>query len=131
VAKLRLVLVADRPDWTPQEPTGDGYLLVNWGLADSLELQRAHPDMPEPRTRLASARLALACLRELGGAAYLPLTMVTSSLRRGLLHPVKNAATFSRGVFAVYQMRSGNGALIERVLVIFRRILRSRRATGE
>lgn len=120
VAKLRLVLVADRPGLPPQEATGNGYLMVDWGLAHALELQRAYPDMPEPHTRLASARLALAYLRELGGAAYLPLPMVSSALRRGRLHRVGGAPIFTRSVFAVFQVRSSNEALIERVLQGFR-----------
>ena len=128
VAKLKLVLVADRPSLSPQEATGDGYLLVDWGLAHALELQRAYPDMPEPHTRLASARLAAAYLRELGGAAYLPLPMVSSALRRGRLHRVAGAAIFTRSVFAVYQVRSSNVELIERVLQGFRPPPRSRRA---
>lgn len=131
VAKLRLLLVADRPGLTPEEATGDGYLLVDWGLAHSLELQRAYPDMPEPQTRLASARLALAYLRELGGAAYLPLPMVTSALRRGRLHRIYRAPHFTRSVFAVYQVRSVNESLIDRVLEIFRPVSKSRRISGQ
>ena len=127
VAKLRLALVADRPGLTPQEATGEGYLLVDWGLAHSLELQRAYPDMPEPQTRLASARMASAYLRELGGAAYLPLPMVASALRRARLHRVAGAAVFTRSVFAVYQLRSSSEALIEQALAAFVPVVRGRR----
>ena len=127
VAKLRLVLVTDRPGLTPGEATGDGYLWVDWGLAHALEMQRAYPDMLEPQTRLASARLASAYLRELGGAAYLPLPMVASSLRRARLHRVAGAAVFTRSVYAVYQLRSSNEALIERALAAFVSVVRGRR----
>lgn len=131
VAKLKLALIADRPGLTPQEATGDGYLLVDWGLAHALELQRAYPDMPEPQTRLASARLAAAYMRELGGAAYLPLSMVNSALRRGRLYGVAGAAVFTRSVFAIYQLRASNEEVIERVLDAFRPIVRPRRTLVE
>lgn len=127
VAKLRLVLVADRPELTPEEATGAGYLLVDWGLAHALELQRAYPDMPEPQTRLASARLASAYLRELGGAAYLPLPMVTSALRRGRLHRVAGAAIFTRSIFAVYPVRGDRAPLIDQALAAFVPVVRGRR----
>lgn len=127
VARLRLVLVSDRPGLSAEEAIGSGYLLVNWGLAHLLELQRAYPDMPEPRTRLASARLALAYLRELGGAAYLPLPMVTSALRRGRLHRVAGAAHFARSVFAVFPVRSSRMEQIEGALRAFVPVTRVRR----
>jgi DNA-binding transcriptional LysR family regulator len=116
VGRLRLVLVADRPNVTPETAVGEGFLLVDWGLAHGLELRRAFPDMPEPHTRLAGARLALACLREFGGAAYLPLSLVISPLRRRRLHRVPQAPVFEREVFAIYPVRSERRELIEAVL---------------
>ncbi len=127
VARLRLVLVADRPGLTPAEATAEGYLLVDWGLAHSLELQRAYPDMPEPKTRLVSARLALAYLREIGGAAYLPLPLVSSALRRARLHRVTGAPVFTRVVFAVYPVRTDREALIEQALTAFAPAVRGSR----
>lgn len=134
VARLRLVLVSDRPETPPAEAVGDGFLLVDWGLAHALELRRAFPDMPEPRSRLSSARVAMAYLRELGGAAYLPLPMLVSALRRGRLHRVAGARPFERAVYAVYPVRSERATLIEQVLGLFASPARTRRqqttATG-
>ncbi len=127
VARLRLVLVSDRPETLPDEAVGDGFLLVDWGLAHALELRRAFPDMPEPRTRLSSARVAMAYLRELGGAAYLPLPMLVSALRRGRLHRVAGAPLFQRAVYAVYPVRSERETLIGQVLDLFASQARTRR----
>ncbi len=130
IARTRLVLVSDRPGISPEDALATGFLQVDWGHAHILELRRAFPDMPEPRTRMASARLARAYLRELGGAAYLPLRMVNASLRTGSLHRVERAPVFKRSVNAVYPVRSGNRELIERVLGIFPPTVRPRRAAG-
>lgn len=134
VARFRLVLVSNQTRLTPAEAVGDGFLLVDWGLAHALELRRAFPDMPEPHTRLSSARMAMAYLRELGGAAYLPLPMVLSALRRGRLHRVAGAPLFERAVYAVYPVRSDRESLIDWVLKLLARPARARRrqtATAE
>lgn len=119
VARIQLVLVADQADTSKEDALMSGFLWVDWGHAHALELKRTFPDMPEPRTRIASARLARTYLRELGGAAYLPLRMVGTSLRSGRLHRVLGAPSFKRSVHSVYPVRSSNRELIDRVLGIF------------
>lgn len=121
IAILKLVLVADRPGLPIQQAIAYGFLFVDWGLAHALELRQAFPDMQEPHTRFANSRLAMNYLRELGGAAYLPLPLVRSALRRGRLHRVAGAEVFERDVYAAYPVRSDREALIERVLNIFPR----------
>ena len=127
VGRFRLALVSDRPGVSPEEAVGDGFLLVDWGLAHALELKRAFPDMPEPHTRLSSARVAMSYLRELGGAAYLPLPMVVSALRRGRLQRVAGAPPFERAVYAVYPVRSEREILIQQVLRVLASPARARR----
>jgi len=77
--------------------------------------------MPEPHTRFANSRLAMNVLRELGGAAYLPLPLVRSALRRGRLHRVPGAEVFDRSVYAVYPVRSDREELVAHVLNLFSR----------
>mgnify|MGYP001818176698 CR=1 FL=1 len=131
VATLRLVLVSDRDGISIDEAINETFLLVDWGLSHALELQRTYPDMPEPRTRLANARMAIRYLREIGGSAYLPLHSVISAIRRNRLHRVQGAAMFERSVFAVYPVRSDKEALIRRSLQLFTGIAgkRKRRKT--
>lgn len=119
VATLRLVLVSDRAGISIDEAVNETFLMVDWGLAHALELQRTYPDMPEPRTRLANARMAIRYLREIGGSAYLPLHSVISAIRRGSLHRVQEAPMFERGVYAVYPVRSDKEALIRHSLQLF------------
>jgi len=121
LAPLRLTLVSDR-DWNnPTEAIENGFIMVDWGLAHALELQRAFPDMPEPMTRLSTARLALGCLQNIGGCAYLPMVMVAGLLRRKKLFRVNSAPVFERHVHAVYPVRSDRLAIIAQALSIFRK----------
>lgn len=119
VATLRLVLVSDRAGASIGEAINETFLMVDWGLAHALELQRTYPDMPEPRTRLANARMAIRYLREIGGSAYLPLHSVISAVRRNRLFRVQGADMFLRSVFAVYPVRSDKADLIQHSLKPF------------
>jgi len=127
VATLKLVLVSDRAGVSIDEAVNETFLLVDWGLAHALELQRTFPDMPEPRTRLANARMAIRYLREIGGSAYLPLPNVFSAIKRGKLHRVHGAPTFERGVYAVYPVRSDKEGIIRHSLQLFPRAGNKRR----
>lgn len=131
VATIKLVLVADKPGQPPEAAIGKDFLLVDWGLAHALELRRAFPDMPEPHTRLSSAGMAMAYLRELGGAAYLPFVMVRSALRRGRLHRVPGAPVFERGAFVLYPVRSERKELIQQVLQLFPQVAKAHRGAKQ
>ena len=120
LAPLRLTLVSSTPASSPEHTVNEQFIMVDWGLAHALELQRAFPDMPEPHTRLATARLALEYLRTLGGSAYLPIGMVASLIRRRRLFAVAGAPRFERTTFAIYPVRSDRQASIEQALSVFR-----------
>lgn len=119
IATLRLALVSSTPPLNPEYVVNEEFIMVDWGLAHALELQRAFPDMPEPHTRFASARLALEYLKTLGGSAYLPIGMVTSLLRRRRLFAVPGAPRFERTAFAIYPVRTDRQTSIEQVLAMF------------
>ena len=121
VATLRLALVTSKPLSDPElAVNAEDFIMVDWGLAHALELQRAFPDMPEPHTRLASARLALEYMKTLGGSAYLPIVMVNSLLRRQRLFTVPDAPRFQRTAFAIHPVRTNRQTRIEQVLAMFK-----------
>jgi DNA-binding transcriptional LysR family regulator len=119
VAALRLTLVSTEPSLELEQVMDERFVMVDWGLAHTLELQRAFPDMPEPFTRLATARLALEYIRSMKGSAYLPMVMVSSLIKRGRLFPVKGAPVFERNAHAVFPVRSDRMALINQALSLF------------
>jgi DNA-binding transcriptional LysR family regulator len=126
ISPLRLTLVSNKPAQSAKEAIDDDFIMIDWGLAHALELQRAFPDMPEPMTRIATARLAFEYIKTLGGCAYLPMALVSSALRRKKLFRVKEAPVFERYPHAVYPVRSDRTAIIVQALSIFPKNIRKR-----
>jgi DNA-binding transcriptional LysR family regulator len=119
VATLELVLVADRPGLTVDQALGEGYLMVDWGLAHALRHRRTFPDAPEPHTRLGNAHMALSYLHAIGGAAYLPRRMLQERLDARLLHRVEGAPAMHLAAHAVFMLRGPRLRLIDDVLDLF------------
>lgn len=119
VATLELVLVASVAGLSVEAALSEGYLMVDWGLAHALTHRRLFPDAPEPHTRLATAKMAIAYLQALGGSAYLPAAAVASELATGSLYTVADAPIISHPAYAVYPVRSPNLAIIRQVLRLF------------
>ena len=119
VATLELVLVADRPGLGEEQALGEGYLMIDWGLAHALHHRRTFPDAPEPHTRLGNAHMALSYLHAIGGAAYLPLNMLRERLDARLLFRVDGAPVMRHSAHAVYLLRGPRLRLIDDVLGLF------------
>ena len=119
IGGLALRLVTDRPDVTLEEALSTDYLMVDWGLTHALQHRRLFPDAPEPLTRLASGTMALSYIQALGGAAYLPESMVQVAVKDKSLFLVEDAPLIEHRVHAVYPVRTGRKALIDEVLMYF------------
>lgn len=119
VATLELVLVGDRPGLSVDQALGEGYLMVDWGLAHALQHRRLFPDAPEPHTRLGNTHMALSYLHAIGGAAYLPLRMLQERIDAQLLHRVEGAPVIRHTAHAVYRLRGPRQQLIAEVLELF------------
>ena len=119
IGGLPLRLVTDRPDVTLEEALSTDYLMVDWGLTHALQHRRLFPDAPEPLTRLASGTMALSYIQALGGAAYLPESMVQVAVKDKSLFLVEDAPLIEHRVHAVYPVRTGRKALIDEVLTYF------------
>ena len=119
VSVIELVLVGTRPAVSLETALSDEYLMVDWGLAHALQHRRLFPDAPEPKLRMSQAKMALVHMLDLGGFAYLPVTMVASLLQSGELHMIDDAPRISRQAYAVYPLRSAKSELIESSLALF------------
>lgn len=118
VATISLGLISTQPDLEVEQALGEDYLMVDWGLAHALTHRRLFPDAPEPLTRLATAGMALAYMRAIGGSAYVPLQMVEDDLASGRLHRVSEAPQIEYPAYAVYPIRGPRSALIQKVLAV-------------
>jgi len=119
VATLELILVSNRDGLDVDEALGEGYLMVDWGLAHALRHRRIFPDAPEPHTRLGNSHMALSYLHAIGGAAYLPRSMLQERLEARLLHRVHGAPVIRHAAHAVYLLRTPRQPLIREVLTLF------------
>ncbi len=119
VATVELFLVTSRPSLDVDEALGEGYLMVDWGLAHALNHRRLFPDAPEPHTRLSTSSMAINYIQALGGSAYLPLHMVETEIAAGRLYLASGAPTIKHPTYAVYPVRSPRLQLIKQVLQLF------------
>jgi DNA-binding transcriptional LysR family regulator len=113
VGSIDVIFVSTSPGVATETALGDGFVYVDWGLSHGLEHRRAFPDAPEALTRVSRANIALELLLALGGAAYLPYTMVAEHLQTSRLYRVEDAPSFERTAYAAYLVRSARSELIE------------------
>ncbi len=119
VALIELVMVSSKPGLRAKDALGEGYIMVDWGLSHAVHHRRLYPDAAEPQLRVAQAKMALAHLLELGGAAYLPTRMISNELQRRQLYPVVDAPRIERHANAVFPLRSEKLDLIETAINLF------------
>jgi len=119
VALVQLLLVSSEMDQSVDEALGDGYLMVDWGLAHAVQHRRMFPDAPEPHVRIGQARIALTHLQNIGGSAYLPARMVADDIATGQLKIVQEAPLVELSAYAVYPVRSAKAGLIKEALSLF------------
>lgn len=119
VATVELYLVTSQAGQGVDQALGEGYLMVDWGLAHALNHRRLFPDAPEPHTRLPTSSVAIKYLQAIGGSAYLPLHMVEADIAAGHLHLAGDAPIIRHPTYAVYPVRSPRLPLIKQVLQLF------------
>lgn len=119
VGLIELVMVSSSPGINVDQALSENYIMVDWGLAHAVDHRRLFPDAPEPMIRVAQAKIALAHILKIHGAAYLPVRMITEELRKRELFLVSGAPSIKRHAYAVYPVRSEKLELINQVLRFF------------
>ena len=119
VTVLELDLISSTPHASVEEAFNNNYLMVDWGLAHSLTHKRLFPDIPEPNTRLGTAKMAISYLQTLGGSAYLPKQAIEQELSNGSLCCIADAPTIKHPAYAVFPVRSARSDLLKQVIQLF------------
>jgi DNA-binding transcriptional LysR family regulator len=119
VAQIDLVVVSSTAGCTIEDAMSDDYIMVDWGLSHATQHRRLYPDAPEPKLRVAQAKIALAHLLSLGGSAYLPGRMIVEEIAQQKLFLVEGAHPITRSAYAVYPVRSSKLELIQEALKLF------------
>ena len=117
IGELTLNLYSRQRQATLAAATADNYVYVDWGSAFARFHARRFGDSLAPMLRTNIGESACAFIRECGGAAYLPPTLVHGHAR--CLHLVADAPVFTRTVHAAYRSNSDRLELIEMVLDSF------------
>lgn len=102
IGKLKLILVSSQTYPSHKEATQHNYVYVDWGTAFGIFHAKKFPDTKGPVLHTNMASIAESYLIEHGGSAYLPETSLDHLQGQGL-HPVADAPSFSKDVYAVYK----------------------------
>lgn len=102
VTEMALVLVATKPS-DVMTALSEKYVYVDWGTRFSSEHAQRHSRMPAPYLRTSTGRIALDFIMDNGGAAYLPLSLVSSLLASKQLFKVDEAELWQRPIYINYR----------------------------
>ncbi|MBF0454428.1 MAG: LysR family transcriptional regulator [Magnetococcales bacterium] len=119
VKSVELVMVSTKQGVKAQEAVTEdyiNYIMMDWGVAFSVEHSRWFPELPSPFLHLDRGRMAYNFLKKFGGATYLARTMVEKDLASGKLFLVEDAIPFKRMAYAVLAGKSDNLAVIDEAL---------------
>jgi DNA-binding transcriptional LysR family regulator len=83
----------------------DDYVHVDWGPAFQASHREAFPAFLNPPVSISLGPLALEYILASGGAGYFRRRAVQALIKRGHLHPVKDAPEFSHSISLVYSGR--------------------------
>jgi DNA-binding transcriptional LysR family regulator len=117
IGQITLQLYSRDPAVTVELALAEGYVYVDWGSAFGRFHTRRVGETVLPVLRTNIGESAAQFLRDNGGAAYLPATLL--GLPGVRLHKVDKAPEFSRKLHAAYRSNSDRLPLIESVLDVF------------
>ena len=110
---VELLLVSTEEGMKPDTAVLDGYVYVDWGTFFAMQHAQNFLDIPSPRLRVQTGRLALDHILQRGGSAYLPQTMIQDLLAQKKLFAVADAPAIKRMTYASYLPSVEKGELIE------------------
>jgi DNA-binding transcriptional LysR family regulator len=106
IGVLELVMVASQPGLSIEDIPTIGHVFVDWGTTFNLEQARLFNEPVAPTLHTGQSHIALEFLLCHGGAAFLPLTLVSPLLEQGLLHRLIDADSASQEVHLVFSKNS-------------------------
>jgi DNA-binding transcriptional LysR family regulator len=111
-----LVMVSSGRDETVESAFRKNYVFVDWGSSFRNEHALLFPDMLSPGIRLGPGYIACDYIRQYGGTAYLPESVIGNDSSEKKLFPVRDAPVINRKSFAVYNGLSGQLDLVKKVI---------------
>ena len=116
IGDIELILVSSGPDQTTTEAINQRYILVNWGTSFAINHAQHFPDINPPKIHVQLGRLAYSHMKNCGGSAYLPKSMVTQDITDKTLFQVNDAPIINRMCYAIYPATSDKRNIIEQAI---------------
>ena len=111
-----LVMVSSIKNETVESAFRNNYIFVDWGSSFRNEHTLLFPDMLSPDIKLGPGYIACDYIRQNGGSAYLPESIIRNDISGKKLFLVKDAPAINRKSFAVYSGNSAQLSLVKNVL---------------
>lgn len=115
VTQLPLYLVATKQYEQWQQATEHNYVMVDWGSSFYAQHAQEVKTQQTPLLQTNTGRIALDCMLENDGAAYMPLSLVQPYINKEL-YLIEDAPVLTRKVFASFHAASGREELIYKII---------------
>jgi DNA-binding transcriptional LysR family regulator len=113
---VEFMLVSAEPDQLLSSAVREGYVYVDWGTFFAMRHAQRFPDIPPPRLRVQTGRLARDHILHCGGSAYLARSMVQEELAQQRLFTVPDAPVFRRMTYAGYLPTSDKRGIVQQAI---------------
>lgn len=117
IGQISLQLYSSDRRASVESALADGYVYVDWGSAFARFHAKRFGETVLPILRTNIGESATEFVRDNGGAAYLPATLVQD--HKGKLYRIDDAPVYKRKLHAAYRSSSDRLPLIESVLDVF------------
>jgi len=115
VLELPLYLVSTKQHDEWQQALSENYVMVDWGSSFAVQHAQEIKAPGAPLLHTNTGRIALDCILNNKGAAYMPLSLVEEYLHKEL-HIVEQAPVLTRKIFASFHAASGREELIFKII---------------
>ncbi len=118
IGALELIMVASEPDLSIEGIPAIGHVFVDWGTAFNLEQARLFNEPVAPTLHTGQSHIALEFLLSHGGAAFLPVALVTPYLERGLLYRLKGTKSAHQEVHLAFTKHSEKALQLAPIIAV-------------
>ncbi|TIV52687.1 MAG: LysR family transcriptional regulator, partial [Mesorhizobium sp.] len=101
------------------------YILMDWGLEFRVEHDRAFAGMVKPAISAGLVFIGLQHVLSQKAAAYLPLSAVSTHIRRGELKRVEDTPVFQRPIYLAYPENPASSDALDVALTGLRTLARN------
>ena len=117
--RMDLVMVSTQENLHAKEALAGQYIMIDWGTAYAVSHAKLYPDAPSASLFMSHGSLALNFILRNGGAAYLPESWCSPLYDSKKVHPVADAASIEREIYAIWRTDNPKSTVIKDLLEYF------------